>query len=168
MSSEQVGIAEIKISKGNTVIVDFENYDELSLYKWYSVKGKNGNWYSARDIFENGKRKVILMHRHIIGAKHGEVVDHKNCNGLDNRKQNLRTATYSQNNMNRRKGNRVVSKYKGVSKVNERKGMWRARIMIGKKEIYICKSKDEKKCALAYNKKASEIFGDFALLNVVG
>ena len=108
--------------KGKILILDKEDY--ISLYKehsWY-LKPSGSNFYVIRTIrygirSENKKMRVLL-HRIVVSAKKGEVVDHINGNTLDNRKRNLRICTQHQNMMNNKGGNLKKGKYKGVYKNN--------------------------------------------------
>jgi len=106
------------------------------------------------------------MHREILELKKGDgkYGDHINHNTLDNRKNELRVCTQSQNNMNSRKRKNCTSIYKGVC-WKKQFMRWDSYIMVNQKQIYIGRFKSEKMAALAYNKKAKELFGEFAYLN---
>ena len=106
------------------------------------------------------------MHRVIIGAGEGEIVDHINHNGLDNRIANLRVATMRQNmwNMRKRRCN-CSSKYKGVHRLKSKK-KWRARITFNGRSILIGDFDTEKEAGMAYDARARELFGDYASLNL--
>ena len=102
------------------------------------------------------------MHRVILSLEQGDsAVDHKNGDGLDNRKTNLRLATPSQNNMNKLGRRGSTSKYKGVSLCGGGSKKWRARI----KHDSLGRFENEVEAALAYDEKAQQIFGEFAKLN---
>ena len=100
------------------------------------------------------------------GTASGLVVDHINHNTLDNRRKNLRLCTWAQNNQNRRPSKRKnkLSKYKGVSFYKKSK-LYRALIWCNKKQYFLGYFKDETDAAKAYDKKARELFGEFAYLN---
>ena len=108
--------------------------------------------------------RTIYLHRMVIDAREGETVDHINHNPADNRRQNLRIATQSQQNFNRRPQAGHSSKYKGVG---AEKGKWSAYIQINGKKRRLGMFKTEREAALAYNKAAKELAGEFALLNMV-
>lgn len=74
----------ILLTKGKFAIVDAEDYDWLSQYKWCAVKSRE-TFYAQR--WSNGT--TVSIHREIMCAPKGVICDHKNHNGLDNRKSNL-------------------------------------------------------------------------------
>lgn len=98
------GYSKIKLSgkngSGKFVLVDIDDYDYLSSFKWFLVKGyaKRVEHYTNKE----GKRttRLIAMHRVITNAPENLVVDHRNHNKLDNRKSNLRICTCHENNLN--------------------------------------------------------------------
>ena len=106
------------------------------------------------------------MHRLITNAPEGMEVDHRNHNGLDNRRGNLRTCTPTQHRQTRRPHKNTTSEYKGVW-WHTQACKWQARISFRSKPIHIGVFGDEKEAAKAYNKKAKELFGKFAWLNDV-
>ena len=113
------------------------------------------------------------MHREITNAPKGMQVDHINGNTLDNRKENLRVCTRSQNMMNRGKQNNNKSGYKGVSYMKKKDPNyeypkpWRAQIKCptNQKVIHLGCYKYPEQAARAYDKKAIELFGEYAQLN---
>lgn len=84
---------EILLSQGKVALVDVEDYDELSKYKWYAYRDVH-TYYAGRNV-KNACQ--VRMHRQITHCPEGLEVDHINRNGLDNRKENLRICTRSQN-----------------------------------------------------------------------
>ncbi|MCK4260426.1 MAG: HNH endonuclease [Halanaerobiales bacterium] len=171
---------ELKITykgKEHTVLVDDEDFERVNKYKWHVYSSRN-TFYAITNlpsyrhpISRKRIRKGLLLHRFVMEAKEGEEVDHRNHDGLDNRKENLRVATGSQNHRNRQKsesfcGEPCTSKYKGVSWQKSTK-KWRTRIDLNKKQHYIGSFTDEIEAAKAYNKAASTHFGEFAYLNKI-
>ncbi|GAB4486607.1 MAG: hypothetical protein OHK0019_00560 [Saprospiraceae bacterium] len=149
---------KIPLTQGLFAIVDDEDYEELMKYKWSADKG-NSTYYAQRTII--AQRKNVRMHRQIIGVTNPKLdVDHKNGNGLDNRRENLRVCTRSFNNANSKTPKDNKSGHKGVCWDKERK-RWAVRI--GRK--HIGRYKDLRDAALAYNKAAIEIYGEFARIN---
>jgi hypothetical protein len=105
------------------------------------------------------------MHRQVLNFPDAEYIDHRNNDGLDNRKENIRPATRAQNNYNRQKyANNSRSKYKGVG--FKRKGKkWSAQIGLGNKMIFLGYFKNEIDAAKAYDEAARKYYGEFASLN---
>lgn len=104
---------KIKLSNGMFALVDDEDYEFLSQFKWQAVYSKFSDSYYAHTQRGGRKnRKTFLMHRIIMNTPSELRCDHKNHNTLDNQKQNLRNATHSQNGMNSRtrKDNRLGEK----------------------------------------------------------
>lgn len=148
-------------------IVDNEDYDKLIVKTWRAARKKNGTCYAVHDVrTEDGKVIKLLMHREVLQAQSGSIVDHVNRNGLDNRRQNLRFVTNSQNCWNRIGVQNTTSKYKGVS-WDRRRIKWRAKIVHNGKIYHIGRFDSEEEAALAYNKKAIELYGEYACLNIV-
>jgi hypothetical protein len=96
-----------------------------------------------------------------MNAKEGQHVDHINGNKLDNRKSNLRIVTNQENCFN---SSRKTGKYKGVSYVKSR-GKWLAQIMKDYKNYFIGYYDTDYAAAVAYDKRALELFGTHARLN---
>lgn len=153
---------EIPLSKGKITIVDDLDYEWLSQWKWcVSNKG-----YAQRNTPKaDGRVTTIRMHSQIVGIKPGFQADHINGDRLDNRRSNLRHATCAQNSENREKV-RGNSQFKGVGQRKDTQ-KWRAIIQKGATVHYIGQFSTEVEAALAYNKVAISLFGEFARLNVV-
>jgi hypothetical protein len=156
---------KIPLSQGKYAIVDPDDYERLSKYKWYALKCEQ-SFYAARNKYlKYGKKKNVLMHREIINAPDNLFVDHINQNGLDNRKANLRLATKVQNTWNRIKTRRKTSsKYKGVS-YQKRDRIWKAKIIINGRNKYLGSFQNEIDAAKAYDGAARKYFGEFARPN---
>jgi len=158
----------IKLSNGRFTIVDDEDFLWLSQFHWYTNSGK-WNLYANREVMTEGKTSCFLMHREIMmhhGYKiEGFYVDHINHNGLDNRKENLRMVTASQNQMNRLPI-KSLSGYKGVTIY--RNGKWRASAKVDQKNVHLGYFDTKEEAAIAYNSFAQRQFGSFAYLNVIG
>ncbi len=154
---------EILLSRGKKTIVDDEDFEKLSLHNWCIMSTKWGS-YACRGKRKNGKLEMILMHRVILNAPDNLKVDHIDGDGLNNRKDNLRLATDSQNQMNTRKRSNTSSQYKGVHFEKDR-AKWRAHIKCNGIKTRLGRFNTEEEAARAYDKKAKELFGDFARLN---
>jgi hypothetical protein len=157
---------EIPLTQERVAIVDDADYGELSKFKWYAHHDKRVDiWYAERTSYKAGAKKVIKMHRQILGSDcEGKIVDHWNHNGLDNRRENLRPCTYSENQQNQKTQNRATkgSKYKGVFRDHDK---WVSLITVNKKKITLGYFTTEAEAANAYDKAAVEYFGNFAHLN---
>ena len=158
-------MVKIELTQGKHALIDDDDYNRILKYKW-CAHFEHNNWYAVTGKVINGKRHTIRMHRLIMDAMPGEIMDHINGNGLDNRKENLRFCTAKQNcwNSGSRKG--TSSKYKGVSK---RKGTrkWESYININGKRKHLGFFHTEKEAAKRYNQQAVLVYGQFARLNQV-
>lgn len=139
-------------------IVDDEDYEECNYLNWY-LRGKN-----STNIYTHIPMTGIISLCNFLMKTKRVKYDHIDRNFLNNQKSNLRVCTDSQNNANRKYPNKT-SKYRGVSWSVY--GYWVAAIKFNKKATYIGSYHSEEEAAIAYNKKALELFGDFAVLNKV-
>jgi hypothetical protein len=159
----------IPLTRGKYAIVDPDDYERLSRYRWSASKsGKN--WYALRrEWSKRGKRneRCIYMHREVIEVGKGKVVDHINRKSLDNRKSNLRAATAAQNMWNRRKQKKgkSSSRYKGVGWVRHRR-CWRAEIWVNGERSHLGYFEGEVEAAKVYDQAAKKFHGEFAVLNL--
>src|SRR3990167_7983082 len=142
---------ELLLTKGAVAIVDDKDYEWLTRYRWKLHDGR----YAARTIRVAGKCTVLYMHRAIVNAKPGDVVDHTDLNKLNNTRTNLRLCTKSQNERNRSgKPKQRLSLYKGVSL--RKNGVCVARIFEKGCAIYIGSFSTELEAAKAYDQYARE------------
>jgi hypothetical protein len=148
----------IPLTQGKIAIVDAADYAWLSQYKWHASK-KGYNWYACR----NYNRSIVYMHRVIMNAPKGMLVDHIDHNSLNNRRSNLRVCTSSENHQNRER-TRGTSNYKGVYR-EKRYRKWRASVHFEGRNYYLGSFSNEVDAAKAYDKKAGELFGEYAYLN---
>lgn len=104
------GTRLIPLTKGRVAIVDEQDFERLSAFKWCVQSTPKGNLYASRHDGDT----MVLMHREILGVPDDINVDHRNWDGLDNRRDNLREATQARNSLNH-PGHKVkVSRFKGV------------------------------------------------------
>ena len=149
---------EIQLSKGKVSIVDDEDYAMLM--------GLGVRWCANDGYAFN--RAFGRLHRFLINAPREHMVDHINGDKLDNRRENLRLASSSQNQANR-KNVRGLSPFKGVTWQRRTgggdRGYWKAQLVVDGKVIYLGSHRTDLECAKAYNKAALEHFGEYASLN---
>lgn len=159
----------IPLSRGMSAIVDAEDYDLLIQRTWHATLSCKNTWYAANSLWPRvpGKKKTQLMHRLILGIEDPSVyVDHRDGNGLNNQKSNLRLCTNSQNQGNARKPiTGRTSRYRGVSRsVGSKK--WVAAITAGNgKHKRLGAFLAEEDAARAYDAAAIERYGEFARTN---
>lgn len=152
-----------KHGEGKFAIVDDENYENFSRWAWHLRLCKS-TFYVYRSF--EGKR--IHMHNEVIAVPEGMLPDHINRNTLDNRRSNFRLATPTQNIANREKSRTAkVSRYKGVLLYDKQRRIWQARIMTNGKALHLGLYTKEEAAAIAWNKKAIELYGEYACLNPV-
>lgn len=146
--------------------VDDEDYEYLSQFRWYPLNLKQTT-YAKRKIYHDGIQETIMMHREIMKTPKGMEVDHRDRNGLNNQKSNLRNCTRSQNMMNRETPEVSSSKYRGVMWVLKRK-KWKVKACIktnGVSKHIGYFDVDEEAAARAYDREAMIRHGEFAQLN---
>jgi hypothetical protein len=155
----------INLGEGEWTILDQEDYYWLNHYKW-SVVNNDKKMYAVRIIRkeEFGKIKPMFLHREIMQPAKGLLVDHRNSDGLDNRRSNLRPATHSQNSYNRAKKKNTSSQFNGVSWTKGR-NRWRVSIRNNGKSVSLGYFDNEIDAAKAYDMAAKKYHGEFARLN---
>jgi hypothetical protein len=157
----------VPLTRGYMALVDDADYESVSAHKWCARvdrrrDGTIRSVYAGRTAHVAGKKIFQSLHRYILGLGNSIMaVDHVNHNGLDNRRENLRLATYSQNAANNRKRRNTSSRYKGV-RWHRATEKWEARIGVAGKLKYLGLFTSEEAAALAYAEAASKAFGEFA------
>ncbi len=153
-----------EIPVGSAVaFIDDEDYDLVSRRKWYPFTPTCNPWlvYARASKTKDYQTTYIYMHNLIMGRVQ---IDHKDGNGLNNVRTNLREATHAQNlaNSTSRRGS---SRFKGVSWY-KRRGKWVAYVNCTGEHYHLGYFDDEVEAARAYDEKAKELFGEFARLNL--
>lgn len=151
-------------------VVDDEDYERLSVYNWHATRNSRKlKWYAARNAPRIAGKYVgkIRMHREILNAPDQFDVDHKDGDGLNNRRSNLRLATNTQNQQNRgRNLRKSATLYKGVRYTPRGLKHYSARIYQNGSAITVeGMFSTAEEAARAYDAKATELFGEFAKLN---
>jgi hypothetical protein len=153
---------KIKITQGLEAIIDDADYPIISKYKWFTVRAPHTT-YARTNLYVNGIRRSVGMHRVIMGMPDCSI-DHINHNGLDNRRHNLRMCSHKQNQYNRIKY--PTSQYKGVFARKTKSGIvYLAVAKLNQKRHYAGTFATPVEAARAYDKKACELFGEFAYVN---
>lgn len=152
----------LSLTQGKSAIVDDEDWERVRNVRW-QYSSRNGG-YAKRTIRHGAEFETIHLHRFLMGAGPGEEVDHKNGNGLDNRKSNLRLCSHSQNLLNRHPNRRAASPYKGVGR-NTRSGRWTAAIRFQGVRQHLGTFDNEEDAARAYDTEARRRGGEYAYLN---
>lgn len=148
---------------GVQAVVDASDFPLVGQYAWSLDHQRR---YAVAYLDPRDGTKCVRMHRFIMDARAGEVVDHINGDGLDNRRANLRVCSQAENSRNRRKGDGFTSRFKGVSLVRGRRGKpWRAQIRQGEKVRCLGYFDTEEGAARAYDQAAALAFGTFGRLN---
>ena len=147
-----------------TVQYDAEGAHKVEPYTWHVSEG-HSTFYAYRQT-PRPNRKQIAMHREIAECPKGKMVDHKNGNGLDNRRENLRVCTMSENMMNRGKTKFHSGKYKGVYDCGDSKtNPYTAKIQKDNTVYHLGHYATPEEAARAYDAKAKELHGEYAYLN---
>lgn len=148
---------------GLTAVVDLDIYRKIKRAGLRFYSSGKGKWiYAQAHIFKGkGNDKVVQLHRWIMDAQAGQVVDHINGDRMDNRRENLRLCTVAQNIRNQK----LRASKSGFKGVFEKRGKWQASYTFEGKKIYIGKFSTPEEAARAYDAAAREAFGEFALLN---
>lgn len=161
---ENTGWVEIPLTRGKVALVDAEDYERIAEFTWHACENSSGLvWYASAHVRVLRPRRKVQMHRLIMNASEGQQIDHKNLNGLDNRKCNLRFATSSQNQANR-PGTGIVG-FKGVYPTKD--GKFTSSLAAHGNYFYLGTFTSAVEAARAYNVRAKEVHGEFAWLNPV-
>jgi len=156
---------KIPLTQGKYAILDERDFYRLNNFQWCLKEDEDGYVSAVRINNQREKGPTILsMHREIMNAPRTLLVDHRNCYGLDNRMENLRFATATENSYNRRKKSNASSRFKGVT-LNKRNNKWYARIKYKGKQIWLGSFVSEIDAARAYDEAAKKYHKEFARLN---
>jgi len=176
VESKTWGRKEVLIDTEDLLRLDKEIPQKTARGKWSVVVSKDSR---SQDIFyakihilhpeggldKRGKKKTttLFLHRTILSPPKEKVIDHIDHNGLNNKRENLRICTLTQNAANQRKG-KGSSNFKGVY-WDKREQKWRGAIRHKGKHLHLGSFNDELEAAKAYDKAAKEFWGEFAKLN---
>lgn len=163
----EMDCASLILPSGHVLLFDEQDRSIVDQYLWYAIPF--GRIRYAKGRLKSKERKSnygfdAYLHRLLLNPPKGLVVDHRNHNGLDNRRANLRLCTRQENTANQAKRSREASsRFKGVN--CRTPGRWIAQIAVKQQRKYLGTFATEEDAARAYDRAAREHFGEFAYLN---
>jgi hypothetical protein len=150
----------ITLRSGDEVLIDEVDEYLINSYTWT----RSDDGYAIHNYTARGSSKAMYMHRLIMKAKVGEIVDHIDGNRLNNKRSNLRVVSVSQNSQNSYQKYKSTSMFKGVS-WDSRLKKWRVDIRVKGRKRFLGKFEDVLDAALAYDVAALEFYGNDAMTN---
>lgn len=162
VEDESVG-CRLVLPSGHVALIDEADRVLVEQYRWFARVTRHTVYVRGYRLGEPTDA-FLHLHRVITGAPDGTDVDHRNHNGLDNRRANLRVTSHAENTRNARARSGGASEYKGVTwdAIN---GKWRAKIRINGRTVHLGRFADAWDAAQAYNAAAVEAWGEFAFQN---
>tara|TARA_R110002153_G_C13243703_1_gene490982 strand:- start:506 stop:1015 length:510 start_codon:yes stop_codon:yes gene_type:complete len=152
-------VAYVTLTQGYEAIIDAADVPLFEPWSWFAVP-TGGTVYAVRSDYSGTNMRTVYAHRTILGEPYGLDVDHKDGDGLNNRRENLRPATKSQNMRNRRINLNSTSGFKGVY-FHRQAGKWAAQIKIRGKAKYLGLFASPEKAHSAYCTASRELHGEF-------
>jgi hypothetical protein len=153
---------EIPLTREYVALVDDDDYAALMKYRWYVHVLPDGRCYAQRTI-PRPNQKTVLMHRQILGFPK-TAIDHRDHNGINNQRSNIREATRAENNRNGRIRRDNTSGFRGVSYA-PRRNKWLSRIRNGERQVTLGYFNTAREAAYVYDAMAKKLHGEFASLN---
>lgn len=161
MHPQCIPFVKVQLTQGKVALISPEDGGRVLARKWHAIWTGHA-WYAASGW--GGKR--LYLHRFLMDAQRGRYVDHKNGNGLDNRRGNLRDCSQSQNMANMAKWKVGPSGFRGVFFDHRgRKKPWSASLTCAGKKQYLGCYQTAEEAAHAYDNAARKVFGEFARTN---
>ncbi len=153
---------EIELTQGKVAMVDDADFEWLNQWKWHARKTGN-TWYACRNV-KLGVNKWTCAYMHRVIFPGHQRIDHKNLDGLDCQRNNLRVSSVQQNGANRPKQVNNTSGFKGVSWAKD-VSKWKPKIQFAGKTINLGSFDTLEDAAKAYDVAARKYFGEFARTN---
>ena len=153
----------IPLTQGQFAIVDDIDFIKFGRFSWRAMWSKNtGSFYAIRSAILNGKKVTLLLHREVLGLKRSSHAkgDHKDHDTLDCRRRNLRPATNSQNQSNRRMQVNNTSGARGVC-WDKSRSRWHAKIKVNMKTLNLGRFRAKASAVRAYSDANQKYFGKF-------
>ena len=167
MASKQIrpirvegNIAYVPLTKGYVAVIDAADVPLVEGRNWCAVVTRRSVYASYEEWIGGKMLRRVLMHRAIASTPEGFETDHEDCDGLNNRRANLRIVTPSQNRCNQRKGPRNTSGVKGAS-WHKASGKWRAQIMLENKKCHLGLYATIEEAAAAYAAASADMHGPY-------
>lgn len=152
----------IKLTQGKVALVDDADYEAVSQYRWHAQK-MGRCFYAARSVKKPDGRPAYQFLHHFLMPGVARI-DHRDGNGCNDQRKNIRPATKRQNSQGaRQKKIGATARFRGV--VRHRCGKWQSQITVDGKQIYLGLSTSEIEAAKVYDKAAREFFKEFACPN---
>lgn len=148
---------EIPLTQGLVALVDEADYERVSAHKWFAKENRSSFYATMTHRIPDGRTLSVYMHRFLLQAPPGYVVDHIDGNGLNNTRANIRVANHSQNASKMKKTKVGKSGFKGVRA--EPSGRFVATICKQYKARHIGTFDTAEEAARAYDRAAVELFG---------
>ena len=152
-------VAYITLTQGRTAIIDAADIHLVDAWCW-SAFSQTHTEYARRSGGIGTKKRTVLLHRELMGEPDGLQIDHRDGDGLNNRRSNLRVATRSQNMHNRSAYCNNKSGFKGVD-FRKEGGKWRAKIRINNKEKHLGMFDSPEEAHEAYCRASEKYHGEF-------
>ena len=152
-------VAYVPLTRGYEAIIDAADVPLVDAWNWFAFP-HGGTCYARRTEYSGGKISGILLHRVLLAAPADALVDHRDGNGLNNTRANLRIATFAENARNARLRKDNVSGYKGVY-LESSSGRWKAGIRIGGKHHSLGYFATPESASAAYRDASARLHGEF-------
>lgn len=152
-------VAYVPLTQGYEAIIDTADVSLVKEYKWYAAK-RTHSVYAARNDYSGVKYRNVLLHRTIMGEPDGLQIDHYDSDGLNNKRENLRVATRSQNAHNMRKLTTNSSGFKGVY-LEKSRSLWVASIKLNNEKIFLGRFTTPEEAHAAYCLASEKYHGEF-------